>query len=239
MLSVTQYRKNKKPFIRPDVHKVKVLKAKWRRPKRKTSKPRRQFKGKVVFPNPGYQLPKELKNKTTEGLEIVRVSNIKELGNYDPKKHILIIARIGKKKRLELIEKALSKGFKVYNIKDPKAYVDKIKAEREKEVVTNKSRREKVKKKKAEMIEEAKKESEAKESKEEKKDVGEEKNSEEKKGSNEVKATEKTVKVEPEKTKKENIEKTESPKVKTETKKSTKATQKKSEAKKDTKSETN
>ncbi len=143
-------------FRRYDSHKVKSLKESWRRPKRRSTRARLELKGKIRLVKIGYRSPKELRNKTLDGKDIVYVNSISQLSSLDPKKHALIVANLGKKKKIELLKKIVEMKFEVLNY-DPQVKLNEL----------EESFKSKVEKRK-EFEEERKKKLEAEESKEKK-----------------------------------------------------------------------
>ncbi len=102
-------------FKRYDSHKVKSLKESWRKPKRRSTRARLELKGKIRLVKIGYRSPKELRNKTIDGKEIIYVNSLSQLNLLDPKKHALIVAKLGKKKKIALLKKIIETGFEVLN----------------------------------------------------------------------------------------------------------------------------
>ena len=99
--------KKKKPkFIRQDFHKNKRLKLKWRRPRGKDSKLRKEKRGKGKTPKIGYKNPKEIRG-LINGYKPIRIENPKELSKINPKTEAIIISKnVGRKKRNEIIREA-------------------------------------------------------------------------------------------------------------------------------------
>jgi len=88
-------------------------KQKWRRARGKHSKIRRKRFGYPVMPTVGYQTARKERNKI-QGLEPIHISNAKELSKA-AKHNIIILGRIGAKKKLELIKKASEMNIKIQN----------------------------------------------------------------------------------------------------------------------------
>lgn len=107
----------KKPdFVRPGSKMYKRVKESWRRPRGLHNKVRRKFKGRPQMPSISWGAPKDLKGKHPSGYEEVLVRNLKDLEKIDPKKQAARIARtVGKKKRMQILEKAKELGIKVLN----------------------------------------------------------------------------------------------------------------------------
>ena len=88
----------------------------WRKPKGNDSKMRLQLKGYPPIVKAGYGTKAELRHLHPSGLTPVRVHNARELEGLDPSKHIVVIAStVGLRKRLEIIEAARAKGFRIAN----------------------------------------------------------------------------------------------------------------------------
>lgn len=86
----------------------------WRAAKGKHSKIRRRRKGYPLRPAIGYRRDAKLSGKV-EGLVPILVHNLKEL-ELANKNSIIIIARIGARKKLAIIKKAEEKGIKIMNV---------------------------------------------------------------------------------------------------------------------------
>lgn len=88
----------------------------WRRPHGTHSKIKRDEKGKIKMPTPGYGSPRELRYLHPSGFREVLVSNLKDLENIDSKKQAAKIAHtVGKKKRELILKKAEEMKIKVLN----------------------------------------------------------------------------------------------------------------------------
>lgn len=109
----------KKPkFLRREHHRRKRLKEVWRRPRGSGS--RQRLKKSYVLPMPevGYRKPKAVRGLHPSGLIEFVVENPEALANLDPKKHILkISSRVGKKKKMEIVKRAVELGFKIANVR--------------------------------------------------------------------------------------------------------------------------
>lgn len=110
-------KKRKKPkFVRKDSHKISRLgkrrkkKLKWRRPKGKHSKVREKRKGYPKQPSIGYKLPEKERQVAKLVHNVDEINNCKE-------NDVVIIAHVGKKKRKEIIKRALEKNIKILNLK--------------------------------------------------------------------------------------------------------------------------
>lgn len=161
----------KKKFLRTDVHKKKKLKKSWRKPKGLQNKRRLSKRGYGINVDTGYSQSKDTKGKTSEGLEPVRTSNMKELEALDSKSQGAIISsNMGDKNRLPILEAAKKKNIKVLNlnidkkIKEIKESLEKRKQDKE-EAEKKKKKEEEKKKKEAEKKAKEKKEKEEKDKK--------------------------------------------------------------------------
>ncbi len=122
-------KKRKKVFVRQDYVKKKRLKKVWRYPRGIHSKLRHKKRGYGLLVKPGYKTPKLLRGRTIDGFRIVNVKNLKELESVAKEKDVLIqISRtVGKKKRLEILNKMLELKLKT-NI-NVEQEINKIKKE--------------------------------------------------------------------------------------------------------------
>jgi large subunit ribosomal protein L32e len=103
-------------FKRQELWAQATLKDKWRRPKGRHSKMRKQERGRGRIPKPGYGSPAALKGLDRQGFVLVRVFNPKEVERINPgKEKALIASTVGRKKRLEILKKAEEKGISVDN----------------------------------------------------------------------------------------------------------------------------
>lgn len=86
---------------------------KWRRPRGRHSKIRKKRMGYPVFPTVGYKGQKKKSGKISNlaPLVVYNVSGV-EKASQD---NILIIARVGAKKKMDIIKKAEEKNLKIFN----------------------------------------------------------------------------------------------------------------------------
>ena len=109
-----------KRFIRTDSNRYSRLGKKrkklqvWRRARGKHSKIRRKRFSYPVMPTVGYKSPRAELGKI-KGLKPILIKNLKDL-ELAGKDSILILARVGAKKKLELIKKAQEKNLKISNL---------------------------------------------------------------------------------------------------------------------------
>jgi large subunit ribosomal protein L32e len=113
-------KKRKKPkFKRQESWRYKRVKENWRRPRGLDSKMRKKVKGWPPSPNKGYRSPRESRDLHPSGLREVRVMNVGDLDNVDPKSEAVRIGhRVGDRKRIEIINRAREMGIHVLNPKE-------------------------------------------------------------------------------------------------------------------------
>lgn len=103
-------------FLRPWHWRLKRLGTAWRRPKGLDDKHRLKRKGYPPTVEIGYRTPKIVRGYHPSGYKEKIVSNINELEELDPKIHAIRIAHtVGKRKRIEIVKKALKLGLKILN----------------------------------------------------------------------------------------------------------------------------
>ncbi|MBT4823716.1 50S ribosomal protein L32e [Candidatus Woesearchaeota archaeon] len=162
-LSYRKHLKTRKPnFIRQDAHKKMRLGEKWRKPKGIQSKMRLHRRGYRKSVSKGYKSPKAIRGTICDGLFPVYVDNISKLEGIDSKTQaIIIMAKTGVRKKVEIVKKAQELKILIANVKDPVKYLQ--------EVVDKQKQKSKVKKQKAKDKEEKKKKLDKKLDKEAKK----------------------------------------------------------------------
>ena len=88
----------------------------WRKPKGLDNKMRLKLKGYPPIVSVGYRSPRAVRGLHPSGFKPVVVHNVKELESLDPSIHIVYIAsNIGFRKRVQILEKAKSMGFRIAN----------------------------------------------------------------------------------------------------------------------------
>jgi len=109
-----------KRFVRTDSFRFSRLgknrkkKQVWRRADGVQSKIRRKRRGYITIPTIGIRTPRKIRDKI-QNLNPILVHNSSELSKAG-KDSIAIIARVGARKKLEIIKKASELGIKIYNI---------------------------------------------------------------------------------------------------------------------------
>lgn len=128
LLKLRRHLKIKKPkFLRQDANRL-HLPQKWTRPRGIHSKMRLKIKGHKKRPSTGYGSPRRVKYALRNGLLPQLIQNKNALNTIDLRtKTPVISSSVGDKKRLEILEYALSKNISIANIKDIKQTLDKIK----------------------------------------------------------------------------------------------------------------
>ncbi len=122
LLELRKKAKKKMPdFVRQGYSRKKGLGLKWRRPRGRHSKMRRKFKGKINPVTIGYRSPKKVRGLDNKGRQWVIVHNTKELTWV--KGNVMIDGRVGKRKKVEIIKKAMEMGVSIININNPKEYL--------------------------------------------------------------------------------------------------------------------
>lgn len=86
----------------------------WRRPKGRDNPMREKRKGYPVVVSVGYKKPKKEKGKI-EGKIPKIVNNVKDLEAIK-KNEIGVLGKIGKKKKIEIVKKAKTKGIEIKNV---------------------------------------------------------------------------------------------------------------------------
>ncbi len=160
--------KKKKPaFAKQDSHKKSKLSSSWRKPRGSDSKMRVSRKGYRRIVKIGWGSPSAVKCTDSKGLLPVEVSTIKDLTLVDPQKNVMVIPRgVGIKKRMVLVEQAISKKITISNYKEPEKFLTETKSLFE----AKKQEKEKTKAEREKKKEAAKKEAEKKKAKEDKSD---------------------------------------------------------------------
>ncbi len=101
----------------------------WRKPKGRDNKMREKRKGYPAIVNIGYKKDAKSRGKIQDK-QIVIIMNIKDLEKIK-KNQIAIIGKIGKKKKIEIAEKAKDKKIQVHNLNIEKFLKKKIKSKKE------------------------------------------------------------------------------------------------------------
>ncbi|MFX1338226.1 MAG: eL32 family ribosomal protein [Promethearchaeota archaeon] len=82
-----------------------------------TVKQEKKKKSGVKSPSVGYRSPKKIRGLHPSGYEEARVERLNDLEKLNPHKHALkISSRLGSKKRIEIVDTAQKRNFKILNI---------------------------------------------------------------------------------------------------------------------------
>jgi len=107
MLSLRRTLKSNKPkFIREESWRYKRVKPAWRKPNGIDSKMRLKKRGWPKSVETGYRSPKQVRHLHPSGFREVLVHNVKDLEEVQSTQAIRIAHTVGRKKRIEIIEKA-------------------------------------------------------------------------------------------------------------------------------------
>lgn len=168
-------RKNKPKFIRADANRHVRIKKKWHKPKGMHSRIAKKNRGYRKMPGKGYFADKTTKYLHPSKFMVIEVSNINELAGINAKTHAVKIKRVGMKKKVEILKKALEMKLYVLNPKDIKKYIadaeEAMKSRKEKRKSYKESKESKKKKQQEKKKEAEKKQETAEEKKEEIKKV--------------------------------------------------------------------
>lgn len=121
--------KRKKPKFTGQKAKIKKsLKDRYRKPKGSDSKMRQGKKGKIKKIDTGYKSPKLSRSLHRTGFKVKMVTTLKEL-TKDENVGIIISRRVGMKKKIEILKKAVADKMKVLNL-DPGKYLEQAEKKR-------------------------------------------------------------------------------------------------------------
>src|SRR3989344_1622964 len=124
--------KAKKKFLRPGAMNLSGLKKKWRKPRGKHAKIRLSRNGHGLIPKVGYCTGIKEKG-LINGLLPVNVYSIKDIEALDKSSIGIIGSNVGKRKKEEIVKKAVEFNIKLLNIKDAKLFLKKVEEKKKKE----------------------------------------------------------------------------------------------------------
>ncbi|MBI2140056.1 hypothetical protein HYU14_03970 [Candidatus Woesearchaeota archaeon] len=160
---------SKKPFIRQDLHKVKVKPA-WRKPKGIHSKLKMKKRGYQRVVSIGYGTKKQYAMEVAGRLQVRKISNVQQLSSCDPKHDAVEVAHgVGARKKLAILKEAQQKQFTVINI-EPQAAIALIEGSIRSRKEHQKESKEKAQQKEKEASDKKKEELEKKITEEEKRE---------------------------------------------------------------------
>jgi large subunit ribosomal protein L32e len=108
--------KTKKQFFRQEWFRYKSLAKKWRRPRGRHSKMRKNLKYRPPKVRIGYRNPADIRGLHPSGYQDVLITTPQELEKMDPKTQAARIAHsVGAKKREEIEDKANNLGIRILN----------------------------------------------------------------------------------------------------------------------------
>ncbi|MCY3411212.1 MAG: 50S ribosomal protein L32e [Candidatus Heimdallarchaeota archaeon] len=108
--------KKRPKFKRENFFRLKRIQTSWRSPKGIDSKMRHKLKGKRKQPGTGYRGPKSVRGLHPSGLEVVSVSNLKDLEKIDAESQIAQIrSSVGSRKRIAMINFAEDNDIHIIN----------------------------------------------------------------------------------------------------------------------------
>jgi len=121
--------KKRPSFRRVESWRYVRVKDSWRKARGIDSRTRIKSKSGVKSPSAGYRGPKKIRGLHPSGFEEVRVEIFDDLKNLNNKKHaIKISTKLGIKKRINLIDYAQKRGFKILNIGISQREIDSLEA---------------------------------------------------------------------------------------------------------------
>jgi len=115
-------------FLRQESWRYDRLAENWRKPKGKDNKMRKQKSGMPALVKVGYGGPKAARGLHPSGYTDNLIQNAADLAKLDPKRDAARIGHtIGKRKRTEIVNRALELGIKVLNAGNLEPKLQKVK----------------------------------------------------------------------------------------------------------------
>lgn len=118
--------KARPPFIRTQYGTRKRIKQHWRKPSGIHNKLKYGYHGKRKLVTVGYRGPAEVRELDRTGLVPIRVKQPSDIALLNPKQHGALIAKIGTKKRITIIQELIKKNITILNYKKPEEQLKKI-----------------------------------------------------------------------------------------------------------------
>jgi len=103
--------------------KANKKKQKWRRPRGRDNKLREKRKGHHAIVTIGYRGKKRYRN-CIKNEKPIRINNMQDLEKVQAGK-LIILGKFGRKKKIEIIQKAKEKGIKIYKM-SPEKFLKKM-----------------------------------------------------------------------------------------------------------------
>jgi len=95
--------------------RIRVKRCSWRRPRGLQNKERLGVFGKKAVVSTGYRGPSAVRGLSASGRHIIRVFNVSDLADINPKDQCALIASIGNKKLNDVLVECKAKGIEVVN----------------------------------------------------------------------------------------------------------------------------
>ncbi len=127
MKNIKELKRKKPKFLRQDSHKKKRISPRWRSARGLQSKIRLSIRGYRKKPKIGYGTNLKIKNMYPNGLIPVRIFNVADLKKINKETQGIIIAKIGLKNKLRIIDCAIKEKITILNIKDPNKFLKESK----------------------------------------------------------------------------------------------------------------
>ena len=108
-------RKVKKTYNRQELHKMKKLGDRWKKPRGTDSNKRRKMKKRGAVPEAGHRAARSVRFSHPSGFFEVVIANVKELENVGKEYAVRIQGTVGKRKKIAISEAASKQGLKVLN----------------------------------------------------------------------------------------------------------------------------
>lgn len=128
LLKLRKIMNRKRPkFLREEHWRYKRLGKKWRRPKGIDSGMRHKRRGKPKMVEVGYRNPRKVRGLHPSGYKVVHVYNVKMLDEVNPEEEVVMIGRtVGRRKRLDIIDRAEELGLRVLNARVTMAPIEEV-----------------------------------------------------------------------------------------------------------------
>jgi large subunit ribosomal protein L32e len=130
LLDTRKKAKKRKPHFVVKESKFRAgVKSRWRQVRGMHSKVRQCHKGRPIMPSTGFGSPKAVRGLDRSGFEPVVVKNLDQLNSLNKETQAAVIgSTVGKKKKSQLLTKALENAIKVLNVKSIEDELKLIKA---------------------------------------------------------------------------------------------------------------